>query len=551
MPKSYDCIVIGGGHNGLIASSYLGKAGLKTLLLERRHVLGGCSVTEEIFPGFKFSVASYIVSLLRPEVIRDLELPRHGLEIIPLPSTFCPSPNKDKNYILRTDDAGENYRAISQLSKHDAEALPMFSRQMTRICRFVKPILSMVPPQVESFNPMEIYKLLDLGKKFRDLGPDVMHDIIRLFTMSAVDYLDDWFESDRLKAAMAVSGIIGTFLGVRSPGTAYVLLHHYMGEIDGVYRSWGLPIGGMGGIATAIANSARANGVEIRTSAGVKEIIVRNGKTTGVLLENGEEINATVVASGLDPHNTFLRLMQPSDLEPSFREGLTRFRYRGSSGKVNLAVDKLPSFKCLPGDGKHLRGDISIAPSLDYLEQAYDDAKHGEFSKKPFINVVIPSVLDPGVSPPGKHVVSCFVQYAPYHLKEGDSWDDKRRDAFGDAVCNVLEEYMPGIKESILYRQVLSPLDMERDFGITEGNIFHGELSLEQMFFLRPVPAHAHYRTPIKQLYMCGSGVHPGGGVMGASGMIGAKEILKDFRKMKTNGHSGEWALAGKGGAAQ
>jgi len=549
VPKSYDCIVIGGGHNGLIAASYLGKAGLKTLLVERRHVLGGCSVTEEIHPGFKFSVASYIVSLLRPEVIRDLELPRHGLEIIPLPSTFCPSPNADKNYILRTDDAGENYRAISQLSKKDAEALPMFSRQMTRICRFVKPILSMVPPQVESFNPMEIYKLLDLGKKFRDLGPDVMHDIIRLFTMSAVDYLDDWFESDRLKAAMAVSGIIGTFLGVRSPGTAYVLLHHYMGEIDGVYRSWGLPIGGMGGIANAIANSARANGVEIRTSAGVKEIIVRNGKTTGVLLENGEEINATVVASGLDPHNTFLRLMQPSDLEPSFREGLTRFRYRGSSGKVNLAVDKLPSFKCLPGDGKHLRGDISIAPSLDYLEQAYDDAKHGEFSKKPFINVVIPSVLDPGVSPPGKHVVSCFVQYAPYHLREGDVWDDKRRDAFGDAVCNVLEEYMPGIKDSILHRQVLSPLDMERDFGITEGNIFHGELSLEQMFFLRPVPAHAHYRTPIKQLYMCGSGVHPGGGVMGASGMIGAKEILKDFRKIKTNGHSGEWALAGKGGA--
>ncbi len=549
MPKSYDCIVIGGGHNGLIAASYLGKAGLKTLLLERRHVLGGCSVTEEIYPGFKFSVASYIVSLLRPEVIRDLELPRHGLEIIPLPSTFCPSPKADGNYILRTDDAGENYRAISKLSKHDAEALPMFSKQMTRICRFVKPILSMVPPQVESFNPMELYKLLDLGKKFRDLGPDVMHDIIRLFTMSASDYLDDWFESDRLKAAMAVSGIIGTFLGVKSPGTAYVLLHHYMGEIDGVYRSWGLPIGGMGGIANAIANSARANGAEIRTSAGVKEIIVRNGKVTGVLLENGEEINATVVASGLDPHNTFMRLIQPSELEPSFREGLTRFRYRGSSGKVNLAVDKLPSFTCLPGDGKHLRGDISIAPSLDYLEQAYDDAKHGEFSKKPFINVVIPSVLDPGVSPPGKHVVSCFVQYAPYHLKEGDVWDDARRDAFGDAVCNVLEEYMPGIKDSILHRQVLSPLDMERDFGITEGNIFHGELSLEQMFFLRPVPAHAHYRTPIKQLYMCGSGVHPGGGVMGASGMIGAKEILKDFRKMRTNGHSGEWALAGKGGS--
>ncbi|MCA9793293.1 MAG: NAD(P)/FAD-dependent oxidoreductase [Candidatus Eremiobacteraeota bacterium] len=529
MAKHYDAIVIGGGHNGLVTGGYLAKAGLKTVVLERRHVLGGCAVTEEIVPGYRFSVCSYIVSLLRPEIIRHLDLTRHGLEIVPLPSTFCPLP--DGRYILRTDDSAETYRHLCTFSQRDAEMMPRFSRQMVKICRFVRPFLSMVPPQVESWNPAELLKLMQVGKRFRELEPDVMVDVIKLFTMSAVDYLKEWFENENLIAAMSVSGIIGTFLGVSSPGTAYVLLHHYMGEIDGVYRAWGLPKDGTGGISMAIARAAQHNGCEIRTEASVKRMLVHNGQVEGVVLENGEELRAKIVASSLDPNMTFNRLVGKENLEAGFLDGLGTYKYRGSSGKVNLAVDKLPEFKCLPGLGKHMMGDISIAPSIDYLEQAYDDAKYGRFSRKPFINVVVPSVIDPDVSPPGKHVVSCFVQYAPYKLSEGH-WDDQR-EAFGDAVVDTLAEYIPNLKSSIVGRQVLTPLDLERDFGLTEGNIFHGELSLEQMFFFRPVPAWAHYRTPVKRLYMCGSGVHPGGGVMGAPGAIAAQEILRDRKSMR------------------
>ncbi|MBI3929859.1 MAG: NAD(P)/FAD-dependent oxidoreductase [Armatimonadetes bacterium] len=528
MAKVYDAIIVGGGHNGLVAAGYLAKAGLDVLVLEKRHVLGGCAATEELYEGFKFSVCSYIVSLLRPEIIRDLELPKHGLEIHPLPSTFCPLP--DGRYILRDDDAEATRRRVAQFSPRDAEMLPRFSRQMTRICRFIKPLLSMVPPQVESLSPFEMLKMLDLGKRFRDLGPDLMYDVAKLFTMSAVDYLREWFENENLIAAMSVSGIIGTFLGVRSPGTAYVLLHHYMGEIDGVYRAWGLPRGGMGGISEPIGRAAQSFGAEIRTRTGVSRFLIENGKVRGVVLEDGTEIPARCVISSLDPRQTFRRLTPPGHLDPDFLAGIDTFRYRGSSGKVNLAVDRLPEFACLPGNGKHLRGDISIAPSVDYLEQAYDDAKYGRFSRRPFINVVVPSVIDPTVAPAGKHVISCFVQYAPYHLKEGN-WDDQR-EAFGDAVVDTLAEYIPGLKKSILFRQVLTPLDMEREFGLSEGNIFQGELSLEQMFFLRPLFSWAHYRTPIRNLFMCGSGVHPGGGVMGAPGMIGAREILKDWKKV-------------------
>lgn len=523
--KTYDAIVVGGGHNGLVAAGYLAKAGLKTVLLERRHVLGGAAVTEEVFPGFRYSVCSYIVSLLRPEIIRDLELPKHGLQIVPLPSTFCPFP--DGRYLLRADDPAETYRLVRKFSKKDAETLPLFAKQMTRICRFVKPILSMVPPNLDSFHPKELSKQLDLVKHFRDLDPEVMEDVLKLFTMSAVDYLDDWFESPELKASMSVSGIIGTFLGVRSPGTAYVLLHHYMGEIDGAFRAWGLPIGGMGGISETIGRAAQSFGAEIRTSAEVSKFLCDSQRVQGVRLASGEEIRAKVVLSGLDPQRTFVQLLGSEHLDKNFATDLRNFKYRGSSGKVNMAVDRLPSFACLPGDGIHLRGDISIAPSVEYLERAYDDAKYGDFSKRPFINVVVPSVMDPTMAPHGKHVISCFVQYAPYQLREGN-WDEKR-EAFGDAVVDTLSEYIPDLKASILHRQVVTPLDLEREFGLTEGNIFQGELSLEQMFFLRPSADWARYRTPMHGLYMCGSAVHPGGGVMGAPGMIGALEVLSEM----------------------
>jgi phytoene dehydrogenase-like protein len=350
-------------------------------------------------------------------------------------------------------------------------------------------------------------------------------------TMSAADLLDQWFETDVLKATMSASGIIGTFLGVRSPGTAYVLLHHYMGEIDGAFRSWGFSRGGTGAISLAIAGAAREAGAEIRTEAPVVRIQVKSGRATGVVLEGGEEIAARAVISSADPHVTFVKLCEPGVLGTEFLEEVRRYKFRGSSGKVNLALDGLPEFKSLPGRGPHLRGAISISPSVEYMERAYDDAKYGEFSRRPYIDVVIPSLTDPSVAPPGKHVLSCFVQYAPYKLREG-TWDQKR-DAFGDTVIETLAEHAPNLKKLILHRQVLTPLDLEREWSLTEGNIFQGELSLEQLFFLRPVAGWARYRTPVRNLYLCGSATHPGGGIMGAPGRIAAFEILKDWRRGK------------------
>jgi phytoene dehydrogenase-like protein len=347
-------------------------------------------------------------------------------------------------------------------------------------------------------------------------------------TMSAAGFLDQWFETDVLEATMSASGIIGTFLGVRSPGTAYVLLHHYMGEIDGAFRSWGLSRGGTGAVSNAIASAAKEAGATIRTDAPVAQITVRDGRVAGVVLESGEELAADVVSSSVDPNLTFLKMVGARQLPDEFVAEVRRYKYRGSSGKVNLALDGLPDFTSLPGAGFHLRGAISISPSVDYMERAYDDAKYGRFSRQPYIDVVIPSLTDPSVAPPGKHVMSCFVQYAPYHLAEG-TWDDQRDD-FGDTVINTLAEHAPNLPSLILHRQVLTPLDLEREFGLTEGNIFQGELTLEQLFFLRPVPGWAEYRTPIAGLYMCGSATHPGGGIMGAPGKNAAGRVLKDHR---------------------
>src|SRR6266851_3012410 len=527
--NSYDVIVIGGGHNGLTTAAYLARAGKKVLVLERRHVLGGAAVTEEVFPGFKFSVCSYVVSLLRPEIIRDLDLPRHGLEILPLDGTFTPLLNGD--YLWRVNDHGKSRREIARHSKLDAEAYEEFGKAMQAMCRFVKPILAMVPPDPTSLNPRDLMKLLFLGRRFQGLDGQAKYDQVQLMTMSAIDFLDQWFETDVLKATMSASGIIGTFLGVRSPGTAYVLLHHYMGEIDGAFRSWGLSRGGTGAISEAIAAAGREAGVEIRTETAVSRVLVKDGAAVGVVLENGDYCTADVVASSLDPRQTFSKLVGEDNLPPEFVEDVQRYKYRGSSGKVNMALDALPDFKCLPGPGHHLRGAVSISPSVEYMERAYDEAKYGRYSRQPYIDIVIPSLTDPSVAPPGKHVMSCFVQYAPYNLKEG-AWDEKREE-FGDTVIDTIAEHAPNIKDIILHRQVLTPLDLERDFGLSEGNIFQGELTLEQLFFLRPAPGWAQYRSPIKNLYMCGSATHPGGGIMGASGRNGALEILKDFKRGK------------------
>jgi phytoene dehydrogenase-like protein len=525
--SKYDVIVIGGGHNGLTHAAYLARAGKKVLVLERRHVLGGAAVTEEVFPGFKFSVCSYVVSLLRPEIIRDLDLPRHGLEILPLDGTFTPMPNGD--YLWRVNDHGRTRREIARHSRIDAEAYEEFGKAMQAMCRFVKPILGMVPPDPSTLNPRELMKLLFLGRRFQGLSAEDKYNQVQLMTMSAVDFLDQWFETDVLKATMSASGIIGTFLGVRSPGTAYVLLHHYMGEIDGAFRSWGFARGGTGAISNAIAEAAREAGAEIRTQAPVARIMVRSNRVQGVVLANGDEIRADIVSSGVDPRNTFLRFIEEGQLPDQFLEDVRRYKFRGSSGKVNMALDALPDFTNLPGPGAHLRGAISISPSVEYMEKAYDDAKYGNFSRRPYIDMVIPSLTDPSVAPPGKHVLSCFVQYAPYKLRPGLSWD-AQREAFGDNVVNTIAEYAPNLKNIIIDKQVLTPLDLEREFGLSEGNIFQGELSLEQLFFLRPVPGYAQFRTPIKNLYMCGSATHPGGGIMGAPGRLAALEILKDAK---------------------
>jgi phytoene dehydrogenase-like protein len=523
--SKYDVIVIGGGHNGLTNAAYLARAGKKVLVLERRHVLGGAAVTEEVFPGFKFSVCSYVVSLLRPEIIRDLDLPRHGLEILPLDGTFTPMPSGD--YLWRVNDHGKTRREIARHSKLDAEAYEEFGKAMQAMCRFVKPILSMVPPDPSTLKPRELMKLLFIGRRFQGLPSEDKYNQVQLMTMSAVDFLDQWFETDVLKATMSASGIIGTFLGVRSPGTAYVLLHHYMGEIDGAFRSWGFSRGGTGAISNAIAEAAREAGAEIRTETPVARIIVKNNRAQGVVLGNGDEIRADVVSSGVDPRLTFIKFIEDGLLPSEFLEDVRRYKFRGSSGKVNIALDALPDFKCLPGPGAHLRGAISISPSVEYMERAYDDAKYGNFSRRPYIDMVIPSLTDPSVAPPGKHVMSCFVQYAPYKLRPGLNWDDQR-EAFGNNVIDTITQYAPNLKNIIINKQVLTPLDLEREFGLSEGNIFQGELSLEQLFFLRPVPGYAQFRTPIKNLYMCGSATHPGGGIMGAPGRLAALEILKD-----------------------
>ncbi len=525
----YDAIVIGGGHNGLTCAAYLAKAGRRTLVLERRHVLGGAAVTEEVFPGYKFSVCSYVVSLLRPEIIRDLDLPAHGLELLPLDGTFTPMLNGD--YLWRVNDHSTTRREIARHSAKDADAYDDYGMAMVEMGRFAKPILSMTPPDPLSLDPRGLLDLLSVGKRFRGMRYHDKVNQVQLLTMSAVDFLDQWFETDALKATMSASGIIGTFLGVRSPGTAYVLLHHYMGEIDGAFRSWGLSRGGTGTVSNAIAGAARRLGAEIRTEAPVARILTRNGRATGVALENGDEIAADLVVSSVDPRLTFERFLDAKELPGEFMDGVRRYKYRGSSAKVNLALDALPDFTCRPGAGEHLRGAVSISPSVDYMERAYDEAKHGAFSSRPYIDIVIPTLSDASLAPPGKHVMSCFVQYAPYHLKAGDVWDDARREAFGDAVIDAIAVHAPNIRNIIRHRQVLTPLDIERTFGLSEGNIFQGELSLEQLFFLRPVPGWAQYATPIEKLYMCGSATHPGGGIMGAPGKNAAAKILKDQKR--------------------
>ena len=524
MTQTYDAIIIGGGHNGLTCAAYLAKAGRKTLVLERRHVLGGAAVSEEIYPGFTYTVCSYVVSLLRPEVIRELELAKHGLHILPLFSAFAPMENGD--YFATHADEASTYEEVRRHSKRDAEMYPLFNQMMYEMAFAVKPILGTVPPDPSAPGLRGLRDLGSLGKHIQGLGKKTFHDLTKIMTMSAMDFLDEWYEADIVKAMGALNGIIGTMLGPRSPGTAYVLLHHYMGELDGAFTAWGSQKGGTGGVSEAIASAARSHGAEIRCNAPVAQVLVENGRAVGVVLENGDEIRAKTVASGCDPKVTFRKLVEEKELPSDLVRAIDKFKYRGSSGKVNLALDALPNFSAMK-DPAMLKGMVEICPSTDYLERAYDDGSYGGFSKRPYMDISIPSVNDPTMAPPGKHVMSIFVQYAAYDMPEYGN-RDQQRDAFGDAVINTLADFAPNIKDIILHKQVLTPWDLEQEIGLTEGNIFQGELTLDQLFFFRPAPGWANYRTPIRNYYQCGSGTHPGGGITAGPGRLAALEILRD-----------------------
>ncbi len=523
MAKTYDAVIIGGGHNGLVSAAYLARAGMSTLVLEKRELLGGAAVTEEIFPGFRFSVASYVVSLLRPEIIRELNLPAHGLDILPLDGTFTPLQG---DYLWRVNDHGRTIRELRRWSKLDAEAYEEYGQLMVEMARFIKPILSIVPPDPTGFDPRQFAPLAGLARAFQRLPQQQQAVFIQLMTMSASDFLSQWFETDPLKATMSASGIIGTYQGVKSPGTAYVLLHHYMGEIDGAFRAWGIPRGGTGSVSNAIGSAARAQGAEIRLDAPVARIMTRDGRAVGVALESGEEIQASHVLSSVDSRLTYLGLIEPGTLEPEFEEEVRRFKFRGSSGKVNLAVDRLPDFTCLPGEGEHLRGAISYSASIDDMERAYDDAKYGKPAANPMLECTMATALDPSLAPPGQHILSMFVQYAPYHLK-GTTWAEAA-EPFADRCFDILNEYAPNFKRSVLHRQVIPPPEMERLWGITGGNIMQGSMNLGSMFSLRPLAGYANYRSPVTGLYLCGAAAHPGGGVMGAAGRNAAREMLRD-----------------------
>ena len=526
MAATYDVIIIGAGHNGLVTAAYLARAGKRVLVLERRDVVGGACVTEEAFPGYKVSTAAYVNSLLRPEIIRDLELRRHGFELLPRnPSSFTPFP--DGRSLMLGPDAELNRREIGKFSTRDAEAFPRYEAMLERVADFIEPTLMMTPPDPWSARPRDLLQLAKLGWGFRKLGKDGAR-AIEILTADARSVLDRWFESEEVKAPLATDAVIGAAASPSTPGTAYVLFHHVMGECNGARGVWGYVRGGMGGISNAIAAAARERGVDIRLESPVERIITRDGVVRGVALADGTEYRARQVASSVDAYTTFLKLVDESALPEEFATAVRQIDYSSATLKINVALSELPDFTALPGSapGPQHRGTIHIAPSMEYMERAFDDSKYGCPSQSPILECTIPSVVDPTVAPPGKHLMSMFIQYAPAKLRTG-SWDDVK-EAFADRCFDVLEQYAPNIKRAVIDRQVLSPLDLERRFGLTGGNIFQGAMTLTQLFFMRPLPGYADYRTPIRGLYMCGAATHPGGGVMGACGYNAAREMLRD-----------------------
>ena len=535
MPKTkYDVAIIGGGHNGLTTACYLAKAGLKVAVIERHSYVGGAAVSRELHPGWTYSNCSYVCSLLRPEIFRDLELSKHGLQIIPYEGSATML--DDGRFYAHYSDHDLNYRSIAKFSKKDAEAYERFSKDVMRQCKIIKPLLKMTPPDPTSFRPKDIMGLLDFAKFFAakdelgGLGEKEIYDTIRFWTMSVRDYLEEYFESEVVKAHMAGSAIIGTALGPYSPGSAYVLLHHYMGEVDGTVGAWGHSRGGMGSITKAMAASLKASGGDIIAGSPVTKILIKNNRSHGVVLENGDEIYADKLVSNLDVKRTFLKVVEKENIPDDFYNAVKNFKIRGSSGKLNIALDDLPIWKSIPEGDPAGTGDLHITQSIEEMEGAYDDWKDGRWSKLPYVDMCIPSINDPTMAPQGKHYMSVFVQYVPYNLADG-GWTEEKRLEFGKHVMNRIGAYSENFNDIIKHAEIRTPKELEEEVGLTEGNIFQGELTMDQLMFNRPIPGYAQYKTPIKNLYMCGSSTHPGGGVMGAPGANAAREILIDLKK--------------------
>ena len=524
--KRHDAIVVGAGHNGLVAACYLARAGLDVLVLERNPYVGGAAVSRQLYGDFTYSNCSYVCSLLRTEIIRSLELPKYGLQIIPYDGGCTLM--RDGGHLALYDNHDALRREISRHSKRDGEAYDRYVRDMLRHCRFIKPLLLREPPDPTSFKPRDLMELLYHGKHFHRLGEAQMYDTLRFWTLSCADLLDEYFESEIVKAHLAGSSIIGTALGPRSPGSAYVLLHHYMGSIDGAVGAWGFARGGMGAITQALAASLQASGGTVRASAPVEQVLVRNGRARGVVLAGGEEIAARLVVSNLDVRRTFLQTVAPQHLPPEFLAQVRRFKIRGSSGKLNIALDGLPHFPAIPQGSPCTRGDMHVTDTLEMVERAYDDWKEGRWSRAPYVDMLIPTQIDPTMAPDGKHYMSVFVQYCPYQLADGD-WTPEKRQAFGATVIDTIARHSPNFKDLILHAEIRTPRDIENEVGLTEGNIFQGELTFDQLLFNRPIPGYAQYRSPLRGLYMCGSSTHPGGGVMGAPGANAAQAILRDL----------------------
>jgi phytoene dehydrogenase-like protein len=521
----YDAIIVGGGHNGLVTAAYLAKAGKRVLVLERRYQPGGACITEEVWPGYRVSVASYLSSLLSPKVTADLELEKYGYKVDAKdPAFFSPFP--DNRYLLMWQDRNKTLAEIAKFSRHDAEVYPAYEEHLERLSIVVESLLHVTPPVFPPKGVFDLPEYLKLLGKMRGLSAKEIVGLVKIFTQSAAEFLDEWFENEEIKVTLATDGVIGANGGPRSPGTAYILLHHCMGGVAGHRGLWGFVRGGMGAISNAIAASAKAAGAEIRTDAEVQTIKIENGRARGVVLRSGEEFDAPLVASNLDPKRTFLSLVDERHLDAEFLDQIHKYRCEGTSIKINLGVSALPNFRALPGTlGPQHRATMHICPDIDYVEKAWDDAKYGRPSKSPLLELTSPTQYDSSLAPAGKHIIGIFLQYAPYRLREG-TWDELR-EPFTRRVLEIIDDYAPGFSSGVEHVQTLTPLDLEREYGLTGGNIFHGEMSIDQMFMLRPVSGWARYRTPIRGLFMCGSGTHPGGGVMGTPGHNAAREMLK------------------------